>query len=276
MNEEDKALIRHTTIARDIAGEIKALDTAAHEIRSRGEYNLATDWLRDVVAEIETKVAALDQGLAACEALDVATAEDYKKAGSWLHAAKEREAQFQEFRERFTGPSYRLHKLMTSVFKPLQEKPKLAIDILNSKMNAYDREQERLRREHEAELRRLAEEEAAKERAEAEERARTVEASDPDLAEEIRDEAVSMPLLRPIVAPHKPPETEGLTPAKTWKAEVVDIDAFVAGVLSGGIPVEYAKITPNLEVLRGIAKSTNGKKQVAGIKFEHDTTRRKR
>jgi len=276
MNEENKALMRQTKIADGIAGEIKALDEAAHELRSRAEYDVAAEWLRDVVAEIDQKERGLDQAVAACKALKVETPEDYQKAGEWIAAAKQRELDFKAMRDRFVGPAHRLHKQLTRVFKPLLDKSGEAIGLLNGKLNIYDAEQERLVREREAELRRAAEEEAAKERAEAEKRAREVEAEDPDLAEEIRDEAASQPLLQPIVAPAKPPKTEGLTPAKVWKAELTDRDAFIQGVLDGSIPAEYAKIEPNFEVLRGIGKATNGKRQVAGITFKHETTRRRK
>lgn len=188
--------------------------------------------------------------------------------------------------------AHRAHKALTTAKKEKLIPLDAAIKYLGEKLNAYTQEQQRIARE--AELKRRLEEERIRKEAEAEaEKIRLAEqqrledeqleaakqaeeAGEKELAEAILNQEVEaapvvpayVPPSAPVVPAYVPPQ--GLQQRTTWKAEVVDIKALCVAVAAGTVPVEVFKI--NQALLNEKARSMQNNLNWPGVRTYPDTT----
>ena len=172
---------------------------------------------------------------------------------------------------RFAGPTkaaHETHKKLTSwrgqVLKPIQE----AAGTLRRKMTAYQDELERARR---AEAQRAADalqrerEEAAEREAE-----RLAAQGKSAEAEAVLEEAIAAPA--PYVAPVIPKREGGPIFAKTWKARLVDPDAFYKALAEQ--PALRILAPANDSALNQQARTFKGASPIPGVEFYEDMNAR--
>ena len=164
-------------------------------------------------------------------------------------------------------------------FRPLKEKAKVAHQALcdaerkhlepaqrdeardKGALNAYQQEQERLRREAE---RRLAEEARKREEAQRLAEAQAYEdAGLPDEAEAVLEQAVEA-APPTIILPTTTPKVEGLSYRQVWKAEVVDLELLVAQAARDDRLL--ALLQPNPVALGQMARALKGRMKVPGVR----------
>lgn len=169
-----------------------------------------------------------------------------------------------------------LDKRIEEFFKPLKQKadeakralldaeksergPLLqAIEIIDGKLKAWEREQERLRQEEE---RRLQEEAKKKAEEEALTLAAQLEAEgDNQTAEAIISAPVEAPQVR---VQSFIPKVTGLGRRENWVAEVKDLKSLVLAVASGQQPITL--LQANQTALNGMARSLKGAMKVPGV-----------
>lgn len=165
-------------------------------------------------------------------------------------------------------------KLVEETFNPIVEKNHAAwkqalstknkfldpivglIEIIDSKVKAYKREQERIAQEAQDKLRREAEEKVRKEQERLNARAEKAEASgNIEKAEELREKAESVEVLVPTVAPTMT-KIKGDTTRKTYRVEIVDVTA---------VPLQY--LIPDMQLLNGIARSKKENFSIPGCRL---------
>lgn len=206
------------------------------------------------------------------EALKIENDADYERAGQWLVMAKDRKRVIENLRDEIVSPLFKIYKAAGAEFSPvLTAYQDEVIRPLDRKMGDYLKERERKKLALEAEARQKAKEDEDRRKRELEEQAKAAEVEgDAELASEIRNHAsMPVPVPRPIMST-KPPKLEKLSPRKSWKARIPDKEAFIAAVLAGRVPLEYVTIEPNMTVINGIGKATDGKAKIEGVVFEED------
>jgi len=196
----------------------------------------------------------------------VALPDDYRLAVELIDVAKEFQAEVKKVWDPVCEAANKAHKAATAGRKDQIEPFLRAEKILKDKCNAFDLEQERLKREAEEKLRRDREEADRKAREEADrkldeaaklEAAGDIEAAATAMAEAERAEA---PKAIPV------PTYESATPGgvryqDNWKAVITS---------PGDVPREYC--IPDQRALDRLAKDRKGENPPAGVKFINNRT----
>lgn len=167
------------------------------------------------------------------QAIKIADKESFASAGELGKGMKELRAKVVEYFKPLKDAAYKSHKAITAKeaeeLKPIDE----AITILRDAMNAFTREQERLRRIEQERLDAIANEKAAKEREKLLNQAVKAEAKgNDDRAEELLEKAehvYAAPVTaEPTIAKTIQTAAGNVTQAKEVQITVTDLRAFLA------------------------------------------------
>jgi hypothetical protein len=176
------------------------------------------------------QAAMVTRGQTWAEALVIATPEDRRTASTGVAGlkkiVKEVEALFEDPKRAASAA----HKAVCAAEKTLREPIVQAIAMASEKMLAYDRDQDRIRREAEAKLRAEAERQAAAERARLEAIARRCK--DEAKREAYEDAAQAVV---PVAVSVAPPDDRapGEIRSKRWRAELVSLPDLIKAAAAG-------------------------------------------
>lgn len=180
--------------------------------------------------ELENKAITLKDQATAMTVKDVT---QYAAAGELGKSIKELRAKIVDYFAPLKKAAHEAHKAITakesSELKPVDE----AINILRDTMNAFTREQERIRQEEERKQRLAAEEAARKEREKLEAQAlKALDKGKEEKAEELLEQAemvYAAPVtVAPTVAKTVQTEAGNITQAVEYQISVTDMKAFIS------------------------------------------------
>lgn len=161
-------------------------------------------------------------------------------------------------RKEITGPLDLAKKRVMDLFrKPAEFLERAEITIKNACI-AFDREQERIRREQQAEAARAAD---AERKRLSDEAAAQAKAGNAETAHAI-EQAAQMVAPVPVVIDR--PRIAGEAMREVWRAEVTDLVALARAVADGLVAAE--NILPNGPVLNGQARALKGALAIPGVK----------
>jgi hypothetical protein len=223
-----------------------------------------------VPTAVDTEIGSYES---AAQLLVVDSDEAYAASGELLLGIKDLRKEIADFFEPLIRKAHEAHRALTTA-RNEKELPLLRAEVaIKGKLDAYHREQLRLRqeeadrqrREAEAEERARRDAEAAAMRAEAEALAK----SDPVQAVDVLAAAEAIaetPVFVPTVAPAAlaMPKVVGISHKESWEAEVVDLMALVRHVAAH--PEHESLLTPNLTALRQMAKSLKSRLSIPGVR----------
>lgn len=185
---------------------------------------------------------------------------DYAMAGELTKQVKTAQKKVEEYWEPMRESTYKAYKSVTDHKKEMIDPLKNAEKILKSKMGEYTMEQERKRREQEAEMRRLAEIEREKKLAEAEaaESKGDIAAAEFAMAEaEVMDNVAVTGTVQ-VAAP----KVEGISKTKAWR---------ITGIDDEKVPIDIAGIVirpVDEKAILNLIKQSKGKIKIPGVTFE--------
>lgn len=195
-----------------------------------------------------------DQARALC----ISDAATYQGACEFLKGVK---ALRDEIAETFDPHIKRAHEAHKALLREKSEAEAPLADaerIAKSALVAYDREQERIRRDEaarqQAELRRQEEERRLAEAVALE------EAGEVEIANAILNEPVRVPTV--AVAPSTP-KVSGISYRETWSASVTNLHALVTFVAAN--PSHVGLLSANMPALNAQARSLKGQMQIPGV-----------
>jgi len=199
------------------------------------------------------------------EAMPVSTEQEYQTAIKFVKMVKVSLKSLEEMRKRFKKPYDEGAKTIQGIFSPPLGKLEKAEKDIKAKIKKFDDAKE-------AEARRIAEEEARKYEAEQKRLAEEAKKADAEgdsitafkLREEIRHAAP------PAVTGSVESSADGVSKRGTWKAVVMDRDAFIKAALAD--ESLHNLFDPNISALNKYAQLTEGTRHIEGIKFYKDTT----
>jgi hypothetical protein len=220
--------------------------------------------MRDVVIAVpdEQKVQAEMLPLVArAQALVVTNQEEHGHAQEFLVEATRFERVVVELFETPKQLAFQAHRSICDLEHKLLDPVRAAKKTAAAAITRYEAEEreralaEQLRLQEEArrqaEARAMAEAEAAE------------AAGDPELAEQVLEDATTAPAPPVYVAP-KVASTIGVTSRTVWRAEVTNLQAFVKHVAAN--PHLLNLIEPNMTALNGMARSLRGVMNIPGVR----------
>lgn len=187
-------------------------------------------------------------------AIKVVDAETYQQAGEVLIAIKGLRKEIGAAFDPIIKKAHEAHK-EAKAQKDRAEAPLIeAENIIKPALAAYDREQERIRREEEERQREIArqaeEERRLREAEQAEKEGRNEE------AQAIIEEPVYVP---PVVLERTTPKVQGISMQKVWKFRIVN---------PALVPRDY--MTPDQVKIGGVVRATKGSIQIPGVEIYSD------
>lgn len=232
----------------------------------------------------------------------IATADDYQETAGHLQEIKAQLKAADAFFDGPIKTAHDLHKTLVARKKIVTDPLRQSEDIDKKKMMGFTAEQQRKAEEERRRLQAIADEKARKEREAAEQaaaRQRAIEAEQRAKAETARREAEAASSAEkrrllaeaeaaerkaaaaavrveaaedkaalveaPIIAvAASVPKVAGQSIRRTWKAEIVDMGAFLAAA------IKYNRadlISPNMEMLAALAKGLGERAEFPGVKF---------
>lgn len=212
----------------------------------------------DPPPELQDEIAAVVKWSAANQ---IASANDYQRTADHLKEIKRAQNQVAEFFDQDIQRAHEIHKSLCGKKASMLAPLKASEEIDKRKMISYQRaEQEKA----EAERRRLqaeADERARREREALEKRAAA--AKKPETKERLMEqaEAVAAPVIAVAV---EAPKIAGIATRKTWKAEIVDLEAFLRFAVESK---RYDLIVPNTKVIDSLAKGLKERASLPGVDF---------
>lgn len=221
-----------------------------------------TEPMNEIPEEAKNMSLVADKAYAAVQAYKIETEEHYNGAGEQLKVIKAMARETEAKRKALTKPLDEGKKRIMDFFRGPLQRLADAEKIIKSGMIAYDREQERKRREEEARLQELARKEQARLDKLAEKRAeRAAAKGDTEKAEEIRAAVSVVPA--PIL-PTEQPKVAGIVRRTTWGGEVTDKMELIKAVAAGQAPATLLDV--NMPVLNQIARSLKSEMSYPGIR----------
>jgi hypothetical protein len=190
------------------------------------------------------------------QALVVATPAAYVQAAETRKAIKALLNQIDLTFDPVIKAAHLAHKEAVAAKKKHQEPLEQADRIIGQKRMAYDAEQERIRRQKEAELQALAQKQA--EDAALAEAAMAEAAGDTETAEQIIQEPV---VAAPVFVPSAVPVVSGQVVRENWKARVVNAQL---------VPREYLVVDE--KALNALARALKDRAKVPGVEFYSETS----
>ena len=207
----------------------------------------APEMAEEAVVEIQERALTMPERAAAIDVVDAAT---YAVAGEFLVDVKTLRKEIEAHHAPMIESAHLAHKAALAARKKYDEPLAAAERIVKGALAAYRHEEERKRREREAELRREAE------RLEEEERLREATRLE-EQGKKAQAEAV---LERPSVAPvvsleSQTPKVAGVSTRTTWDFEIEDATA---------IPREYLSIDERK--IRGVIRALGAEARIPGVR----------
>lgn len=183
----------------------------------------------------------------------------YEKASEFLKGIKTLQKKIEEFFKPICESAYKNWKATVEARDKQLEPTKQAEENLKIKIGQYVKKVEKERMEEQARLDRIAKEKSDKERQKLLDRADKADASGKvEKAEELKELASNVEATS-VVAISKISRVSGITTKKKYSAEVADFSK---------MPDEYK--LPNMPMLNGLARSSNGKIVIAGVRMIED------
>jgi hypothetical protein len=213
----------------------------------------ATAWAASLGTDYESTVARL-----AATSVVVTTADDYQQVGGViLPDLANRQKVIAEFFAPFKNAAHRLHKMICDRENVLL-KPLVAKEV-DAKYNwqAYERDQQRRRRDDEL---RLAEVARRQEQDRLAAEAARLESVEPALARSMLEQALTVET--PVVVLQAPPPIAGISSSENWKWRPVNGDAARAVDL-----VPRCFLCLDEKKLNAYAKANKGSARVPGLEF---------
>lgn len=204
-----------------------------------------------LLADAENMLALAQSYAIDCTEMREAAGEDLKRVKA---LAKEVEEQ----RKDITGPLDLAKKRVMDLFRRPTEFLERAESTIKRACLAWDGEQDRKRREAEAEAARKADEERKRLAAEA---AKQAAAGNTETAHAITQAAQ---MVAPIPVAIERPKIAGESTRDVWRAELTDLVALARAVGNGQASPEC--LLPNMPVLNGQARALKGSLQLPGVK----------
>ena len=197
---------------------------------------------------------AAEFALAAAEARVIAAASEFNVAADDLKALKRQAADLEATRKSLVAPIDEARTRAQALFKPPLDYLAKAEAIIKRKMLDYQAAERRLAEEaarREAErLRKLEEAKAV----------RAEKRGDTERAEDLRSEA------QDIFVPTRPATSvAGVSTREIWSAELTDIKALCAAVVSGAAPAELVQF--NQTAGNRLATALKGSVSYPGVRF---------
>jgi len=184
-------------------------------------------------------------------AIQVVDNETYSQAGEILITIKGLRKEIGAAFDPIIKKAHEAHK-EAKAQKDKAEAPLIeAENIIKPALAAYDREQERLRREEEERQREIARK--AEEERRLQEALQAEKEGDAAAAQAIIEEPVYVP---PVVIEKTTPKVQGISMQKVWKFRVTN---------EALIPREY--MTPDMVKIGGVARATKGSIQIPGVEI---------
>lgn len=265
----------------------EVIETPAINVKCVGDYESKAVELTGLVAKVVIK----DQ-------------DTYETAVGYRKTLKQMEKDLEEKRKTIVDPLNKVKEAVQALFNPVKMRIDNSRRHVESLIDAYELEQERIRQEKEEKLRREAKAEEDRQRkvkedqerawrekqekAEADQRrleaeaAKTKNAKEKSekeaaaakakeeadkaaaKAEERRQEAEAVQVVAPIVAPTVQ-KVDNTSTRENWSAEVVDMMALVKAVAAGKAPINWLKV--DQVAINKQATATRNSLQFPGLKF---------
>ena len=194
----------------------------------------------------------LDINIQKSNEITVITSDDYISASEFLKTLKLLQTKITAFIRPLVESAYKNWKLIKKKENTLLNPVINAENTIKLAMRKFQQEQERKRREEEIRLAELARKEAERLQKRAEKASKKGQA---EKAEALQQQALETEMMKPIVQ-SEVPKVAGIGSRESWKFRIVDIDL---------IPREF--MTPNLQRIGEVARTTKGTLKIPGIKF---------
>ena len=202
----------------------------------------------------ETELKAIDAEVLAktYDKYAISTVVEYENSAQDLKKVKGKYKELDELRKSMTAPLDTSKKKIMDFFRKPLDFLLNAENTIKLAMRKFQQEQERKRREEEIRLAELARKEAERLQKRAEKASKKGQA---EKAEALQQQALETEMMKPIVQ-SEVPKVAGIGSRESWKFRIVDIDL---------IPREF--MTPNLQRIGEVARTTKGTLKIPGIKF---------
>lgn len=199
-------------------------------------------------------------------ALVVNSQETYETAAEILLGIKDLRKEAEAHHRPMIEAAHKSWKATLAGLQKIDEPLAEAETILKRGIGAYQTEQRRIQQEAE----RIARE--AADRAQAEALESSIEAAEAQGATVQEVQAIiDQPMVAPVVrvAPTIQP-VAGVSAAKVYRAEVVNLRELCKAVAMGQVPETY--VAASMPALNGVARSTRGSIRIPGVRIVEDTT----
>lgn len=205
--------------------------------------------------EIEPEVSVrMDQAVVEAETLAITNDDTYRAASAFLLNVKELGREIVGFFAPLKSDAHALHAKLCAAEKAKLEPLQKIEAAIKGRMLAFDREQERIRREEEerrrAEARKLEEEARLAEAVELE------QAGESELAERVLEAPAFIP---PVAVPRSVPKVQGIKYSTTWKYRIVD---------AAKIPRQYLSVDERK--IAGVVRSLGKEASIPGVEVYED------
>lgn len=201
--------------------------------------------------------------LTAAQAFRITTADQFIESGDKLKGIKALSKKIDDTFDPHIKRAFEAHRSLVAEKKTHQGPLQTAEALIKRQIMSYQQDEERKRRELEAQ----AQEAARKEREKLEARAAKAEASGKtEKAEALQMAAASV--VTPIIA-NTTPRVSGISTRTTYRAEVVDKMELVKAVAAGTVPL--AALDVNTAYLNGQARLNKESLAYPGVKVVQET-----
>ena len=212
-----------------------------------------------------TRLSETEKILAVANDLTISYTADYQSAEYVLRDIKQREKDTEADRKSFTQPLDELKKKIMDRYRPAMDCLTNAKRIIEGKMLAWSREQDRIRREQQAKIEEARRKEEEKLRRQAE---KAAEKGNVEKAAALQEQAQTISET-PVIVQTTVPKT-GTSMRKTWKARVTDKSAFIRSIAER--EEFHALVNVDDAALNGMARSLKGNLKLAGVETYKDDT----
>lgn len=224
---------------------------------------MASATVVSINGELEAKALTLPEQAKAIVIVDQLS---YELAAEKLLAVAAMRREITDYHAPLKAKAHEAHKAICTAEAGMLAPVTEAEAILKRAIGTYQMEQRRIQEERD----RAAREESERQRIESLEA--SIEAAEAEGAsvEEVQA-IINQPMVAPVVrvAPTLQP-VAGVSAAKTYRAEVVNIRELCKAVAMGQVPEAY--VAANMPSLNGVARSTRGSIRIPGVRIVEDTT----
>lgn len=204
------------------------------------------------IEEVEQRALTLPEK---ADHIRIMDADTFKEAAEFTLTLRAIKKEIDNTFDPIVKKAHEAHKEAVAQKKKVMEPVEHAQKIIDKKIGDFHAEQERIRKAEEDRLRREAEERARKEEEERrlEEASRYEQEGDTEMAEAILEAPITPQAVIVPKVESQAPKIEGLSVAKTYKAEVVSLAQLVQAVAQGQAPIALLEV--NQTALNGMARA---------------------